>query len=241
MTWVGQVRLGQGFAVFSGRADSADLHRHAAYQVILSPTGNVRVSDPAGLEIGGGTVLIRPNTLHAVRTSGAVTIVYLDLRLPLASELARQAGPEPIAVLPDGVPPFMAGLSLDDIAAELMEITQTEAAGTNDRLQAAMTALDTACGALSIAKAAQKAGISDSHLRRLAREQLGLPLSSWLIWRKLERAVSEIANGASLSEGAVAGGFADQAHFTREMRRMFGITPGTAEKVLRPRLPAAPA
>jgi AraC-like DNA-binding protein len=39
--------------------------------------------------------------------------------------------------------------------------------------------------------------------------------------------------GASLAEAAYAGGFADQAHYTRAMRKMFGITPKSASLILR--------
>jgi AraC-like DNA-binding protein len=58
-------------------------------------------------------------------------------------------------------------------------------------------------------------------------------LSQWLLWRKLEQAALAISTGASLAEAAHAGGFADQPHFSRTMRRMFGLTPGAAAIALR--------
>lgn len=100
------------------------------------------------------------------------------------------------------------------------------------RVSAALAWLSENPGAGAIAETARRVGLSESHLRALARSQLGLPLSTWLVWRKLERAAREFAQGAGLAEAAVAAGFADQAHCARTMRRMFGVTPGMARAAL---------
>jgi len=45
--------------------------------------------------------------------------------------------------------------------------------------------------------------------------------------RRLERAREMMCDArAPLAEIAVAAGFADQAHFTRQFRKAFGFTPG---------------
>lgn len=84
-------------------------------------------------------------------------------------------------------------------------------------------------GLYSVGDAAARCDLSESRLRTVAREQLGVPLSTWLIWRKLERAARAMREGDPLSMAAAAGGLADQAHLARAMRRMFGITPRTAQ------------
>ncbi len=77
---------------------------------------------------------------------------------------------------------------------------------------------------------ARHVGISASRLRTLAREQLGVSLSTWMLWRKLERAARAVLDGEPLARAAALGGFSDQAHFTRTMRRMFGVTPRAATR-----------
>ena len=93
------------------------------------------------------------------------------------------------------------------------------------RLALAVGALCGQPGAVRVAEAAQLGELSVSRLRSLAREQLGVPLSTWLLWRKLERAIHALSRGASQAQAAIDGGFADQAHLSRTTRRMFGVTP----------------
>ena len=45
----------------------------------------------------------------------------------------------------------------------------------------------------------------------------------YVLWQRMERAVAEYAAGATLTDAAYAGGFADSAHFSRTFRRMFGL------------------
>ena len=83
----------------------------------------------------------------------------------------------------------------------------------------------------SILNAAKRCGLSRSRIRTLAREQIGIPLSTWVMWRKLVKANKSLSLGANLSDAALAGHFADQAHFNRTMKRMFGVTPTQASRV----------
>ncbi|MGY0060947.1 helix-turn-helix domain-containing protein [Streptomyces sp. LZ34] len=77
-------------------------------------------------------------------------------------------------------------------------------------------------------------GLSPQRLRALARDQLGLPLVRWRLWLHLRRAAEGLHEGRSPADAAVAGGFADQAHFTRQMRELIGLTPAAVLPVLRP-------
>ncbi|WP_433137549.1 helix-turn-helix transcriptional regulator [Actinomadura nitritigenes] len=85
---------------------------------------------------------------------------------------------------------------------------------------------------IPMAALAARVGLSPQRLRALARAELGMPLARWRIWRRLARAAEALREGRTLSGAALAGGFADQAHFTREMRRMMGLTPAEAVRAL---------
>ena len=62
---------------------------------------------------------------------------------------------------------------------------------------------------------------------RLCRSTTGLSPSELGRITKVEAARSLIRKGLPLAEVALIAGFADQAHMTRQMREMWGITPGT--------------
>ena len=68
-------------------------------------------------------------------------------------------------------------------------------------------------------------GLSESRLRHLAREQLGVPLVRLRWWFQMKRAAAVLRAGGDLSTAAHDAGFSDSAHFTRTFRRMFGFAP----------------
>lgn len=79
----------------------------------------------------------------------------------------------------------------------------------------------------STASLAAEVGLSESRLRHLAREQLGVPLVRVRWWLQMRSVAKALTTGASLTTAAHEAGFSDAAHFTRTFRRMFGFAPST--------------
>ena len=79
-------------------------------------------------------------------------------------------------------------------------------------------------------------GLSPQRLRALARQQLGMPLARWRVWSRLRRAAEALQGGQSLADAAITAGFADQAHLTRQMREMMGLTPAALLPIRAPSL-----
>jgi AraC-like DNA-binding protein len=76
-----------------------------------------------------------------------------------------------------------------------------------------------------VAEMAEAAGLSGRRFREVFASQVGLGCRQYLLWTRLESALRELARGASITEAALAAGFADAAHLTRTYRRMVGIPP----------------
>lgn len=164
-----------------------------------------------------------------------VLLLYLDAHTGLARRLLALIAPASAAV----VPPFVAGLLEVGVAPHLAVAALVAGLGIvntrlDPRLEAALLAAAQNPAPGAVTRAAASIGLSAPRLRALARAQMPVPLSQWLLWRKLELAGREISSGSRLAEAALAGGFADQAHLTRTMVRMFGVTPLSASGLLRP-------
>lgn len=73
---------------------------------------------------------------------------------------------------------------------------------------------------------ARHVSLSESRLRHLFTEQVGIPLTKYILWVRVKVAIREMLKpGATLSDAAHQAGFTDHAHFTRTFRRMFGVSP----------------
>lgn len=80
-------------------------------------------------------------------------------------------------------------------------------------------------GAVSLNEVAKAAHLSPSRFRHLFVEETGMPLRTYLLWRRLLYVWELLMQGATYSTAAHAAGFADSAHLSRTARTMFGVAP----------------
>jgi len=81
---------------------------------------------------------------------------------------------------------------------------------------------------VSLEEIASACNLSRSYFIRAFRETMGRTPHQWLVERRIDRARDLLKHtDASLSEIAVACGFADQSHFTRTFSQLVGAPPGT--------------
>jgi len=78
---------------------------------------------------------------------------------------------------------------------------------------------------ISLASAAKLAFLSPSRFAHLFKQQMGLPFSRYMLWRKLTRAMVAIAAERTIAAAAHAADFADAAHLTRTFYQMVGMAP----------------
>ena len=233
MLWNGQFRFGSLFAVYFGPVDDNDLHQHAAYQLIVARDSKAKVLDKDGNEYCGTNLLIPPLFPHIICSEEPLISLYIEAQSNITGLLLQYSHGNSISTLPSTGLPFSADTPLTSIVDILNSYANITADIIDIRLKNILVKLGHNPGFLSIAQAANEADISTSRLRTLVREQLGVPLSTWLLWRKLEYAAKALAYGHSYAEAAIMGGFSDQAHFNRTMKNMFGIRPTIAINSLR--------
>jgi AraC family transcriptional regulator len=89
---------------------------------------------------------------------------------------------------------------------------------------------------LSLARLAAVAGVSASHLKTLFKRSTGLPVHTYVVQRRVERAKALLVRGElPASQVALAAGFAHQSHMARCMRRVLGVTPTAVRRGTRAR------
>jgi AraC-like DNA-binding protein len=72
---------------------------------------------------------------------------------------------------------------------------------------------------------AKAVGVSTTRMREIAIRDFGVPTTKLLQWLQVQRAIEGFHQSHSLAAAAAAGGFSDQAHFTRRLVEWFGVTP----------------
>jgi AraC-like DNA-binding protein len=77
----------------------------------------------------------------------------------------------------------------------------------------------------SLEKIAEIAGLSASHLLPTFRNIVGMTPHAYLTQRRIAMARHLLTKGRALRTIAIETGYADQAHFSREFRRFYGVTP----------------
>ena len=82
-------------------------------------------------------------------------------------------------------------------------------------------------GAITLKEIAQECRLSVSHFSRGFRQTVGVAPHKWLLSFRVDLAKNLLRKQEkTLSDVALACGFADQSHFTRVFTRMTGISPG---------------
>jgi AraC family transcriptional regulator len=94
---------------------------------------------------------------------------------------------------------------------------------------------DNLASKLSIAKLSEAMGASASHLQALFRNGTGFSIHQYVLRKRIEQAQLLLRDGnLSLSQVALASGFAHQSHLARHMRRIIGSSPKSMRKTLVP-------
>ena len=229
--WSGRFRFGDDWACFEGLCGDAQAHRHLAAQVVIGVSGPVMIRGERGAVVADA-IMIAPGALHAiVPTDRIVRVIYLQG----FGRVARSWGVRTWPATPWVVQAEWGGLLRGPDPGGYLEAVSASAEPClmEPRLAAALQLMRQASEfGLDLGGVAQRVGLSPARLRALARAELGAPLAHWRTWLRLERAIAALRQGEPLAAAAALGGFSDQAHLSRTMRRFFGITPWTASRVV---------
>jgi AraC-like DNA-binding protein len=238
---VPQWYLWDGGFLLLGRAKGVvPAHAHHAIQFVVSFDQAMRIAGSDGNWREGSGILVRPDAVHSFDCNGAFgAMLFID---PESSEGAWLTAPlrEDITIVPNA--------RLQSAAVELGTFTEpptpTDPASLIRHCVQALSPgpqpkrhldprINTVLGhiqasddlRISLDTAAGMAFLSPSRFTHLFREQVGLPFSRYMLWRKLTRAMLAIGSERTMADAAQAADFADAAHLTRTFYQMVGMAP----------------
>lgn len=233
--WRGTIRLAPGVGIFSGEAGDNETHVHAAHQV------SVGLDRPIVVVLHGGTVRARAAFVPAACphrvSAGRMLAVYAEPSSDLGIALAT-------AFSPDGQPCSIpattahrlvaiadaAGDVVADIVRVLADLVPADLGPVAPQpafvaLVRKLTATLRGGAMPSRGELAQFVSLSESRFSHWFREQAGMPMQSFRKWLRLTLAIERVLAGEAMASAATHAGFADQAHFVRTFRAMFGVSP----------------
>lgn len=213
--------VGEGYAVYRGPVTDSAFHRHAAFQIAIAVEGEVAMVDATAARHRAVALVVPPMVRHRVLAAAELLTFFVEPHCVFASQLRKRYG-SGISAAPE-----MRDLCADDIGPA----GACPSSELDPRLLNAMNTLRDR--SVPMPALAATAGLSPQRLRALARQQLGMPLARWRAWERLRRAAEALRAGQSLADAAVTAGYADQAHLTRQMREMMGLTPAAVLPALR--------
>ena len=230
-----------GFLLTAAARGVVPAHAHHAIQIVIALDGCVAISGADGTWHERRGLVVRPDAEHSFDCNGAQGVMlFVD---PETSEGAwlstslREAITTVSDARLDAIVPGLRAFAtqpddIDDVAALVRGCVQGLRPGLAParRVDARVTTVIDAIRAaddlrMSLDSAASMACLSPTRFAHLFKEQLGLPFSRYMLWRKLTRAMVAIASERTIAAAAHAADFADAAHLTRTFYQMVGMAP----------------
>jgi len=251
-------RGGCGFLGSGGRGTIAT-HSHYAIQLVIGV--------PSGLKVQFGRTSALTECVGALVPSGLPHTIDVDAcewaavlfvepettegraLTAMLDGQGRVLEPEAVLVAANrlqrawrsGKDPGQVGTLCLQLVRDLAQASSREP--TDPRVLAAIRHIqDKVDQPISLEEVAALANLSPSRFRQLFVAETGMPLRTYLLWRRLLHVWTLLMQGQSLAAAAHAAGFADSAHLSRTARTMFGLPPSSMQMSgpLSARLRAAP-
>jgi AraC-like DNA-binding protein len=190
----------------------------------LTPSRAVHTIDVGGCDISL-VLFVEPETPQgkalAARMNGQAELLDADVVAIAAQRLAKA---------------WRVDQSHDAVIAVCMQLVQ-DLSGTapqpepsDPRVLAAVAYIrERVDEQVSLPEVARVANLSPGRFRHLFVEETGMPLRTYVLWRRLLHVWTLLMRGETLSGAAHAAGFADSAHLSRTSRTMFGLPPSVLQ------------
>ncbi len=202
----------------------ASLHAEHGTGVMIGLDADVTVTTPEGA-VTARAVLVAPHVAYAATSPGPALSFSFD------PELCRLAADRPVTALADHIPAIVRAhaasleraATMASVGHALLDALPRAPRRIDRRIAAIVEAMRDPTGDDRTC-AIRAAGLSMAHLQALFTQDIGIPMRTYALWRRLLHGLSHVGP-LDLTASAYAAGFADLAHFSRTCRRMLGYAP----------------
>ena len=221
-------------------------HSHYAIQLVLgAPTGLLVQFGRRGEWVSCAAALVPSRATHTIDVTGCdmSVVLFIEPETPEGKALTARLQGRLELLDVQGVAGAAKRLehawrversreAVNAICAQLVQdVSKTAPRQPSDpRVLAAVEYLRQRVDqAVSLPEVAKVANLSPDRFRHLFVEETGMPLRTYVLWRRLLHVWTLLSAGETLSSAAHAAGFADSAHLSRTARTMFGLPPSVLQ------------
>jgi AraC-like DNA-binding protein len=219
----------------------AEAHSHYAVSILLSVDIPFEVIDKKGSKLICEALLIPPNYYHTLNAQSSDMVVlqfdpksndYESFKWKVANQPIYFQQEDYASLLPELRLLLSGDLECESALVLYFHILKcfgaTDSKQTKDdlRIKTALRLIEERLPeSLRVIDLATQIGISEDRFMHWFKDQFGIPLRQYLLWRRLHIAARLLQKGTNLTEAAHAAGFSDQSHLSKTFRKMFGVPP----------------
>lgn len=220
--WTGEIIIGVGWALLDAQVGESRPHQHVAHQVCLALAGPVSIIGIDTRELSQGIAVVIPAGFeHSLQPPGGILrSLYVD---PFFRGFRDLDGLTGLIALSAVESQALAAVRSGEEAQQWIETVFRRGGQTqiDHRLRSIIDNFEPGASPTELARKMQ---LSTTRLREISVRDFGVPTTKLLQWLQVQKAIEAFELSHNLAQAASAGGFSDQAHFTRRLVEWFGVT-----------------
>ncbi len=221
--------IDNGVAGFSQKDYQLKRHAHFPIEVVFKLSGQVIINTDTHQYPNIDSAIINSNVSHTFSCSGECQLYFIDPTSYAGKEISNRylsQGEDMVLIDTGGLKEFEQKhiLSLRNQNSALRDI--------DPRVQRCMDWIKAnySVPGINISMLSETVFLSEGRLAHLFKEEVGISVHQYILWKKIEMALKHATEGFSLTDCAYSSGFADSSHFIKTFQQMFGIYPSFAIK-----------